>query len=355
MKTYSVQERIDMILSIGECHENCLLASRVYAQRYPGRNHPTKRVFERLLETFRRTGSVAYEKSNRQSSVTGNEENEFQVVGSIIENPHVSQRQISHQTALSRQSIARIIKKHKFHPYHIQLHQQLSDADFNRRLDFCLWALDMLGNNENFFNYVLFTDESTFHSNGLVNRHNFHYYSDHNPHFFRSIDNQNRWSINVWGGILGSRIIGPYFFDENLNGQRFLSFLRDELHQLLEDVPLNDRRQMWLQLDGAPAHFQIRVRRELNRSFPNKWIGRGSPHNWPARSPDLTSLDFFLWGYVKNIVYDAPPTTKDDMKRRIQNAFHSITPQVLLNVRQSFERRLQLCIEENGRQFEHLM
>lgn len=62
IKMYPVQERIDMILIIGECEENCLLASRVYAQKYPERSHPDKRSFEKLLETFRQSGSVVYKK-----------------------------------------------------------------------------------------------------------------------------------------------------------------------------------------------------------------------------------------------------------------------------------------------------
>ncbi|GFV86099.1 uncharacterized protein TNCV_670961 [Trichonephila clavipes] len=34
-----------------------------------------------------------------------------------------------------------------------------------------------------------------------------------------------------------------------------------------------------------------------------QWNGRGGPVNWLARSPDLSCLDFFLWGHMKNIVY----------------------------------------------------
>ncbi|EZA62612.1 hypothetical protein X777_10243, partial [Ooceraea biroi] len=41
----------------------------------------------------------------------------------------------------------------------------------------------------------------------------------------------------------------------------------------------------------------------LNESFPDRWIGRGGRISWPARSPDLTPLDFFLWGHLKNEVY----------------------------------------------------
>ncbi|EZA48673.1 hypothetical protein X777_13179, partial [Ooceraea biroi] len=40
----------------------------------------------------------------------------------------------------------------------------------------------------------------------------------------------------------------------------------------------------------------------LNESFPDRWIGRGGRISWPARSPDLMPLDFFLWGHLKNEV-----------------------------------------------------
>ena len=31
----------------------------------------------------------------------------------------------------------------------------------------------------------------------------------------------------------------------------------------------------------------------------------GTSH-WPARSPDLSACDFFLWGYLKSQVFKAP-------------------------------------------------
>ena len=355
MKNYDLQERISMILIIGECEENCLLASRVYAQKYPERNHPDKRVFERLLRDFKRSGSVAYPKAVRPGTIVGNEEKELDVLGAITENSYVGQREVSEITNISRRSVGRIIKKYKYHPYHIMLHQALSDEDFARRIDFCIWAMDKFGEDEQFFDRVMFSDESTFHNNGLVNRHNFHYYSDENPHLIRSIDHQRRWSVNVWAGVIGTKVIGPHFFDGNLNGEKFRKFLRDDLPELLEDVHLETRREMWLQLDGAPAHYHANVRKFLNRQFADRWIGRGATHNWPARSPDLTCLDFFLWGHIKNVVYQIPPTTPDNMKQRIQDAIQAITPQMLQHVKLSFEKRIRACIEVNGRHFEHLL
>lgn len=355
MKNYNLQERIDMIMIIGQCEENCLLASRVYTQKFPERKHPDRRVFERLLRDFRGTGSVAYAKARRRTVFVGNEDTEMNILCTIIENPHISQRQISQNMNVSRRSIGRIIKKYKYHPYRTILHQALSNEDFDNRLDFCMWVMEKSGQNENFFNFVMFSDECTFHNNGLVNRHNFHYYSDENPHLLRQIDHQHRWSINVWAGILDNKIIGPHFFQGALNGEMFERFLRDNLPMLLDDIPLEIRRTMWLQLDGAPAHFHRNVRAFLNIQYPNRWIGRGSAQNWPARSPDLTSLDFFLWGYTKNIVYNIPPTTAEDMQQRITDVFATITPEMLRNVNESFEKRVRACIQVNGQHFEHLL
>ena len=58
---------------------------------------------------------------------------------------------------------------------------------------------------------------------------------------------------------------------------------------------------MYFQHDGAPPHYTIRVREFLNEIFPNRWLGRGGPVVWPPRSPDLTPLDYYLWGHMKTL------------------------------------------------------
>ncbi|EFN61939.1 hypothetical protein EAG_00101, partial [Camponotus floridanus] len=84
-----------------------------------------------------------------------------------------------------------------------------------------------------------------------------------------------------------------------------------------------------LQQDGAPPHYARIVRDFLNERFNNRWIGRGGPIAWPPRSPDLTSPDFYLWGYLKNTVYRNRPTTRADMIQRVTQACLNIPRQVL--------------------------
>jgi hypothetical protein len=60
-------------------------------------------------------------------------------------------------------------------------------------------------------------------------------------------------------------------------------------------IPEDDTRQrMWFMHGGAPPHFLRIVRQHLNQTFGEQWIGRGGSVNWPARSPDLNPLDFWV-------------------------------------------------------------
>lgn len=152
-------------------------------------------------------------------------------------------------------------------------------------------------------------------------------------------------------------MLGPHFLLPRLNGERYLQFLDQTLPDLIEDLPLALRQQMWYQHDGAPAHCAANVRDWLNRRFPARWIGRGGHIPWPARSPDLTPLDFFLWGHVKAIVYETPVNNVEELRERIVGAFERVrgTVGIFERVRQSMLQRCNLCVELGGHQFEHLL
>ena len=73
------------------------------------------------------------------------------------------------------------------------------------------------------------------------------------------------------------------------------------------------------QQGGAPPHFANRSRELLTTTFGERIIGRGFPHNWPARSPDLTPLDYYFWGALKNRVYNhGRPQNLQQLRERIE-------------------------------------
>ena len=110
--------------------------------------------------------------------------------------------------------------------------------------------------------------------------------------------------------------------------------------------------------DGAPAHFERRVRERLSVIYGERWIGRAGPVAWPPRSPDLTPLDFFLWGHVKNLEYrDGPVNTSDELKTRIENRFEIVKSDTntLRRVQAHIFKHANKCVEVQGGHIQQLM
>jgi hypothetical protein len=79
-----------------------------------------------------------------------------------------------------------------------------------------------------------------------------------------------------------------------------------------------------------------------------RWIGRGGPIAWPSRSPDLTPLDYFLRGYVKNIVYQVKINNLQHLKARIWDAVAMVTPNILQATWNEVEYCLDICRATKG-------
>lgn len=189
---YTNDEAYDMLAVYFECFQNAAIAERECAVRYPERRHYGRRLFRRMAIRLRQTGCVRPTSGSIRRRPVRNEDNTINVLAYVEADPHLSTREISSDLGVSVPSVFRILKEFKMHPYHVVLHQALSDTDFDRRLDYCHWLREMCYQNPRFLSLVLWSDEATFNSCGRVNLHNMHYWSQTNPHWMREIDRQNR-------------------------------------------------------------------------------------------------------------------------------------------------------------------
>ena len=75
----------------------------------------------------------------------------------------------------------------------------------------------------------------------------------------------------------------------------------------------------------------------------------GHPIEWPPRSPDLTLLDFFLWGYIKSEVYRTPLASLQVLGRRIQTAFRGLRrTRAPKRAMYTMLDRARRCLNNNG-------
>ena len=94
--------------------------------------------------------------------------------------------------------------------------------------------------------------------------------------------------------------------------------------------------------DGAPPHWGSHVRRFLDATLPKRWIGRDGPTPWPPRTPDITPLDLFLWGYVKGKVFSTPVPDITNLKAKITDALATVTEDMLENTWREIDYRLDV-------------
>lgn len=78
--------------------------------------------------------------------------------------------------------------------------------------------------------------------------------------------------------------------------------------------------------------------------FENRIISRNGDVNWPPRSCDLTPLDYFLWGAVKDKCY----TTIEALKHEIEVAIREIEAQTIENVLKNWVDRMGYCKASRG-------
>ena len=88
---------------------------------------------------------------------------------------------------------------------------------------------------------------------------------------------------------------------------------------------------------------------QLLRSFGDRIISRYGKVNWPSRSPDLTSPDFFLWGYLKERIYVNKPENLKQLKDNITKEIRELDQETPEAVMEHVLERARMCEAENGR------
>ncbi|GFT13246.1 uncharacterized protein TNCV_4077031 [Trichonephila clavipes] len=86
----------------------------------------------------------------------------------------------------------------------------------------------------------------------------------------------------------------------------------------------------------------------------NDYVNKQNCRIWSEANPqsprfcDLTPLDYFLWGYVKSLVYADKPQTLDHLEDNIRRVIANIQPQMLEKVIENWTSRLDYIRASRG-------
>uniref|UniRef100_A0A914V949 Uncharacterized protein n=1 Tax=Plectus sambesii TaxID=2011161 RepID=A0A914V949_9BILA len=184
-------------------------------------------------------------------------------------------------------TIHRILKEANFYPYVLQLRQELRLEDHERRIGHAHAQLALMEADADFLGNLLFSSEAHFHVHGTMNKQNFRYWCNSNLHSFHE-ELLHSPRVTVWAAIGRQGVVGPVFFDGNVNAAKYLKMLQQQFLPVVEAWPAFSK--LFFQQDGAPPHWALVIHNWLTAAtYPNRWMGRGSPNlPWPPYYPNLT-------------------------------------------------------------------
>ena len=205
------QERIELVHLYSKCNKNVSLAARIFNQQHPNRKPVHRTTITSLINRFNDTGSVSNRRRADTHRTKTDEITASIVLGILSDSPTKSLRMVALECNMSVSSVRRILKEHGWKAYKPKLVHELLPQDHKHRLKFCKWYLK-----QDIISTTMFTDEAIFYLKGSVQQ--LRYWAPENPHPICETKSQYNPRIMVWAGIIGDRIIGPFFFDQHVTG-----------------------------------------------------------------------------------------------------------------------------------------
>ena len=156
------------------------------------------------------TGSTLKRKSPGRPRTVRTPENVEAVRASNQQSPKRSARKHAMPLGISGRSLRRILHADlKLHPYKIMLAQELSERDHANRRAISTEILEQVPAAA----LLLSSDEAHFHISGAVNKQNFRYWAESNPHELQERPLHSP-RVTVWCAVADFGVIGTYFFEE---------------------------------------------------------------------------------------------------------------------------------------------
>jgi len=74
---------------------------------------------------------------------------------------------------------------------------------------------------------------------------------------------------------------------------------------------------------------------------------------WPPNSPDLSRIDYKIWGLMQQQVSQTKVQNVDDLRQRLIDVWNGLEQGVIYNAIDQWLRRLRACVQAKGGHFEY--
>lgn len=197
-----------------------------------------------------------------------------------------------------------------------------------------LWCKQHLEDDANFWNKVIFSDETKFDlhpkTRKIVRR----------PPGKRLADKYTKKTVKfspglmIWGAVRSDGTTVLERCEGNVDSLEYQRILNEALPKIYT-------RRHLLQQDGATCHTSASTKHYLDVKRVKLL------ENWPPQSPDLNIIEN-LWNDLKEIVYSKGPQNLDELWEFIHDEWNNFSVERIQKAYQSIPRRIKAVVKAGG-------
>ena len=237
----------------------------------------------RILLHYKKTGDITSKVSTGRHRLLSPRD-EREVVLTMRREPNIRPSTLRHTlySKVSVQTVTRTLIRAGLHPYKMRRKPRLTSTQRHARLE---WAKEYAQKPATFWDQVVFSDESSFHTHEAVRgRFVWRFPGEElNPKMVQPVTKFGGHKLQVWGCLTSQGVGYPCSLPEGIDGQTYKTILKEELVNTIK-LYFKDFKGVFFQQDGAGPHRAKVVKEYFEKQ-------KYSVLPWPAHSPDLSPIE----------------------------------------------------------------
>ena len=340
-----------IILEYGRTR-SCTQVRRGFRKEYKmePKHIPTVKAFHRVVTRF--LDSKGHTRTRKPPGpITSTSPDDIERVKNYFEaSPRSSIRTAAAILHMSYSKVWSILRlKLKWNPYKPHNVQTLSDEHRRQRRTACNFFSTKP---REWFRRVLWSDEKWFVRIPHPNRQNERIWAPHDPEIETNTRNQGESKVMCWAAMVDSTMIIHWFEgSKSVTGDTYLEMLKEVVWPKVRAVAT--KKNYYFQQDGATVQTTKAVRKFLAEKFGPRVISRLTDTIWPAKSPDLSPLDFWFWGVAMEEVRRVQPDTMEELKQIVEEFAEAMEKESIHNAAEGVLTRSKVCLKMGGGAFEY--
>ena len=161
------------------------------------------------------------------------------------------------------------------------------------------------------------------------------------PEKEKKMKTDKKMMLTVFWNPEGFLIVDVLPHGQKFNSEYFINNILQPIYEQLSSRAEELGKTITLHFDNAKVHTSRKVQ-EYMESHNMKKAAQ------PPYSPDIAPSDFYLFGYLKEVLQGARFESPEELYSAINEILSEISPEILTSVFLKWEEKLQGVIEANG-------